>query len=367
MSSDTNISSHELIHSLYSNSQIDDNSSVLSIPAENLQKLEGFLKDKGISLPNDPNATDQQRLGNVMSGLEKAGYQVTQGTSAAGSPVFSIGLTADSKVSVSLPTQDELETAPAQMTKSDQTVSAQLSGTPAAPSTATANPYLNVGTAALLRNVLEEIFSKQSKVTQLLGDAGIQSVKNLMANTQTKMQAIGAEYGAKNLKEQANINYNATMLAANCLTGMTSLISANKAFYHNQKAGEAGESSTARTGRETLTLTPEDQENVDANKHKQAAHNAEQFGKLGSFIQPIAQNMASIQQSSTNMAANTQESQAKQAEASLDLSGTMISRNLDTFGKQQQNVHQDAVKTLDLITQFSKNAVDMTRNTFSQA
>lgn len=370
MSSSFNIDNHELLGHLMSNSQFDDNNSIGSIPAQNLQQLEGFLNDKGINLPKDPNASDQQRLGNVMNGLEQAGYSVTQGTSATGATVYSIAVTPETKVTVSTPIADDLETtAPAQGEKSDQIVSTQLAGQPAAPAAVTANPYLNVGTAAKLRNVMEELFSKQSEVTQLLGEAGIQQIKNLADNTQSKMQAIGAQYSGENLKEQANINYNATMMALTGTSAIASLALAGKSA-HSSTQQVNSEQSSGRTGRssESLTLTPEGQQQTSSsNQNKISSFNSDKWNRIIDSGRSIGQNMASLQQSSTNMVANTDIAQAKQAQASLDLSQTMITRNLDNYGKQQQNVHQDALKTLDLINQFSKNAVDMTRSTFSQA
>lgn len=369
MSSDMNIDHHELLGQLMSSSQFDNDSNVGSIPAQNLQQLESFLGDKGIRLPSDPNASDQQRLGNVMNGLEKAGYQVSQATSASGAAVYSISLTPNSKVSISTPITDDLETtAPTQAGKADQTVTAQLAGSPAAPAAASANPYLNVGTAAKLRNIMEDLFSKQSQITQLLGDAGIQEIKNLQANTQSKMQAIGDEYRGENLKEQANINYNATMMAVTGTSAIAGLAVAGKAALSENQRGD-GKDSFGKTGKsaESLTLTPEGEQSSSSAATKTQSFNSDKWNRVIDSAKSIGQSMASIQQSSTNMVANTDIAQAKQAQASLDLNQTMINRNLDTYGKQQQNVHQDALKTLDLITQFSKTAVDMTRSTFSQA
>lgn len=380
--SDINISSKDVFNQLISSSsQMDSDQNVLSISPQNLDQLESMLKTQGINVPASSGQSEQARLQSVMTALEQSGVQISQTAKPDGTLIYSIDLSPDTKVGAAgmqSAISDQLQIADTTATSpQSQAVSASLSGVPAAPSPSFENPYLTPGSSAILKQIFEALFAKKREIQQLVGETGIQQMQMAIQNTAAKVQTIDSKYNAENLKESANINYNTTMMAVTGMAGVTGTIAANKQMYHNQRAETAGTESSSQQSaldkhRSKLTLTPEGSEEpvkssspgVDrASETRKAA----QAGLLRDNINTTAStadHFARSMQAGTNMAANTQESQAAQAEAEIDLNQQLVDRNLKATTQQQQDLNADGGKLLDMIKQFSEASKQMTESTF---
>lgn len=379
--SDINISSKDVFNQLMSSSsQAEGDQSGLTVSPQNLDQLESMLKNQGIDLASSSGQSEQARLQSVMTALEQSGVQISQTARPDGSVVYSIDLSPEKQVGSTgapAPIADKLQVADAQSsTPQDQAVGASLAGTPAAPTANFENPYLSPGSSAILKQIFEALFAKKREIQQLVGETGIQQMQMAIQNTAAKVQAIDSKFGAENLKESANINYNTTMMAVTGMAGVAGTIAANKQMYHTQRAETLGTQSTSQQSaldehRSKLTLTPE---GSDAPKRGGAeidksteSRKAAQAGLLRDNINTTAStadHFARSMQSGTNMAAISQESQAAQAEAEIDLNQQLIDRNLKATTQQQQDLNADGGKLLDMIKQFSEASKQMTESTF---
>lgn len=366
-------------------SQVDTSQNVVSITPQNLDRLEALLQKQGIGVTSAPDASDAERLAAIMGGLQQSGMQISQTTQADGTAVYAISLTPESSVRAPAVATDQIQAAAMSETSTgDQGVSAALAGTPASPSANFENPYLQVGSAALLKQIFEALFAKKREIQQLVGDTGIEQVKMLIANTQAKVGAIDQEFAAKNLRESAEISYSTTVMATTGMAAVAGTIAGNKQIYHNMRSKDtesttanstsnSAASRSATSGGSSLTLS---EEGGSATSRSTAASRAEHEAKAKSSgltqdnikaMGTIGESFGRMMKAGTDIAANSQEARAMQAQAQIDLNQQLIDRNLKATEQQKQDLNADGGKLLDMIQQFSKASLDITRNTFGRA